>query len=79
MYQEFKSLTVIIVFLAMAFLCDTGSAAASNPDKPKNVLFLVSDDLNSWLLGDTNHYAGKVVAFEKITNWVENDIEVANK
>jgi len=27
-----------------------------------NVLFLVSDDLNSWLLGDTNRYAGKVVA-----------------
>jgi arylsulfatase A-like enzyme len=25
-------------------------------------LFLVSDDLNSWLLGDTNRYAGKVVA-----------------
>ncbi|MCK5172058.1 MAG: sulfatase-like hydrolase/transferase, partial [Planctomycetes bacterium] len=27
-----------------------------------NVLFLVVDDLNSWLLGDTNRYAGKVVA-----------------
>jgi len=27
-----------------------------------NVLFLVSDDLNSWLLGDANRYAGKVVA-----------------
>ena len=27
-----------------------------------NVLFLVADDLNSWLLGDTNRYAGKVVA-----------------
>jgi len=27
-----------------------------------NVLFLVIDDLNSWLLGDTNRYAGKVVA-----------------
>ena len=27
-----------------------------------NVLFLVVDDLNTWLLGDTNRYAGKVVA-----------------
>lgn len=27
-----------------------------------NVLFLVVDDLNTWLLGDTNRYSGKVVA-----------------
>jgi arylsulfatase A-like enzyme len=27
-----------------------------------NVLFLVSDDLNSWLLGDASRYAGRVVA-----------------
>jgi len=31
-------------------------------EKHMNVLFLVVDDLNSWLLGDTNRYAGKVVA-----------------
>jgi arylsulfatase A-like enzyme len=31
-------------------------------EKPMNVLFLVADDLNSWLLGDTNRYSGKVVA-----------------
>lgn len=30
--------------------------------KPMNVLFLISDDLNSWLLEDTNRYTGKVVA-----------------
>lgn len=30
--------------------------------KRMNVLFLVVDDLNSWLLGDRNRYAGKVVA-----------------
>jgi arylsulfatase A-like enzyme len=30
-------------------------------DKP-NVLLLMVDDLNSWLLGDTNRYAGNVVA-----------------
>ena len=27
-----------------------------------NVLFLVADDLNSWLLEDSDRYAGKVVA-----------------
>jgi len=38
-------------------------ATQANADQvPVNVLFLVSDDLNSWLLGDTNRYAGKVVA-----------------
>jgi arylsulfatase A-like enzyme len=62
MFPELKRLTVVIAFLATAFLCATGSADASTPDKPKNVLFLVSDDLNSWLLGDKNRYAGKVVA-----------------
>lgn len=62
MFPKIKPLTVVIVFLAMALLCHMDSAAASTPDKPKNVLFLVSDDLNSWLLGDTNRYAGKVVA-----------------
>lgn len=35
------------------------SHAAS--DKP-NVLLLMVDDLNSWLLGDTNRYAGRVIA-----------------
>ena len=62
MFREPKPLTVVITFLATAFLCAMGSADASTSDKPKNVLFLVSDDLNSWLLGDKNRYAGKVVA-----------------
>lgn len=31
-------------------------------ERPMNVLFLVVDDLNTWLLGDTNRYAGKVIA-----------------
>ena len=35
--------------------------AAAQPDKPMNVLFLVADDLNSWLLEDADRYAGKVV------------------
>ncbi len=39
------------------------TTAEAQPDNAKmNVLFLVSDDLNSWLIGDTTRYAGKVVA-----------------
>ena len=41
------------------------AAAASAEDIPRNrpnVLFLIADDLNSWLLEDANRYAGKVVA-----------------
>ena len=37
------------------------TARGAEPVKP-NVLLLIVDDLNSWLLGDTNRYAGKVVA-----------------
>ena len=40
----------------------TMAVQADAADGRKNVLFLVSDDLNSWLLGDANRYAGKVVA-----------------
>ena len=54
-------------------LCARGAARAAAKDDSaakggpsatgrKNVLFLVVDDLNTWLLGDTNRYAGKVVA-----------------
>jgi arylsulfatase A-like enzyme len=49
-------------------LCFIGTTAGLSDafDKPPqermNVLFLVADDLNSWLLGDENRYAGKVVA-----------------
>jgi arylsulfatase A-like enzyme len=45
--------------LLCAFVPLRESHAAS--DKP-NVLLLMVDDLNSWLLGDTNRYAGKVIA-----------------
>ena len=37
-------------------------AIASGRNAGMNVLFLVVDDLNTWLLGDTNRYSGKVVA-----------------
>jgi choline-sulfatase len=39
-----------------------GAAVNGSASPRKNVLFLVIDDLNTWLLGDTNRYAGKVVA-----------------
>lgn len=39
------------------------SAAPANAgNKPMNVLFLVVDDLNTWLLNDPNRYAGKAIA-----------------
>ena len=37
------------------------SSSGQEKEQP-NVLFLVVDDLNTWLLGDTNRYTGKVVA-----------------
>ena len=46
----------------LPFLLLLWSVPASAADHPKNVLFLVADDLNSWLLEDANRYAGKVVA-----------------
>ena len=50
---------------AMALLPSGAIAAAAGDDtvdERKNVLFLVVDDLNTWLLGDADRYAGKVVA-----------------
>jgi arylsulfatase A-like enzyme len=43
-------------------------------EKKMNVLFLVSDDLNSWLLGDTTRYAGKVVA-PNLTKLAEGGVD----
>ncbi len=47
---------------------------SSIPDKKMNVLFLVSDDLNTWLLGDTTRYTGKVVA-PNLTKLAESGIK----
>ena len=47
-----------ILLLACAFLRDASAADATKP----NVLLLIVDDLNTWLLGDADRYAGKVVA-----------------
>ncbi|MEM7231745.1 MAG: sulfatase [Planctomycetota bacterium] len=39
-----------------------GTLHAGNEPRPKNVLMLIVDDLNTWLLTDPNRYTGKVVA-----------------
>ena len=53
-------LKLLIVVLFMAPVSTFGREIGRQ--EKMNVLFLVVDDLNSWLLGDTNRYAGKVVA-----------------
>ena len=40
----------------------TLASAAQQPDKPMNILLLIVDDLNTWLLVDPTRYSGKVVA-----------------
>ena len=47
---------------AILSLSACSACAGASPDKPMNVLFLVADDLNSWLLEDADRYAGRVVA-----------------
>lgn len=52
-----RTITPFLLLVTLTF-CVRADAAP----RPKNVLFLVVDDLNSWLLGDANRYAGKVIA-----------------
>ena len=55
--------TVIAFFAGTAIAFSTLSAgAAPAPDKSVNVLLLIVDDLNTWLLEDPTRYAGKVAA-----------------
>lgn len=49
-------LSLLLIFI---LLVDSQARAAQGR---MNVLFLVADDLNSWMLGDEDRYAGKVVA-----------------
>lgn len=56
------TLVLSIFASALLSLCTHSACAAAPPDKPMNVLFLVADDLNSWLLEDADRYAGRVVA-----------------
>ena len=51
--------TINTIFLLIVTSCVTASCMSA---QPMNVLFLISDDLNSWLLEDTNRYTGKVIA-----------------
>ncbi|NJM54819.1 MAG: sulfatase-like hydrolase/transferase, partial [Verrucomicrobiae bacterium] len=54
------SLGVFCASLTIALLLQPAGAAEART-KP-NVLLLIVDDLNTFLLGDTNRYAGKVIA-----------------
>jgi arylsulfatase A-like enzyme len=59
-----KSTSHLLLLLLCAFapLREARSAAnASEPPRP-NVLLLMVDDLNSWLLGNPDRYTGKVIA-----------------
>ena len=54
-YPTRISLALLLLFCLSATL---GAAA----EKPMNVLMLISDDLNSWLLENPERYTGKVIA-----------------
>ncbi|GAB6164050.1 sulfatase [Thermostilla marina] len=47
--------------MLLGLASQVAAAEPTLPERP-NVLFLIVDDLNSWLLGDSNRYDGKVVA-----------------
>jgi arylsulfatase A-like enzyme len=65
--------TPILVVFSVIMLCSQSHTSNAAQAKRMNVLFLVSDDLNSWLLGDTNRYAGKVIA-PNLTNLAESGV-----
>ena len=51
------------IFLAFLLIVSAiGVTRADVADERINVLFLVADDLNSWMLEDVDRYAGKVIA-----------------
>ena len=59
--NETKS-PLIRTICVLLLLCANGLALGSDSVKPMNVLFLVVDDLNTWLLSNPDRYEGKVVA-----------------
>jgi len=61
MMKKLKVLPVLALF-AVIMLCSQSHASDAAQENRMNVLFLIVDDLNTWLLGDTNRYTGKVVA-----------------
>jgi choline-sulfatase len=66
---RFKKMVLISTSMILMLSFTTNG---KKPEQP-NVLFLVVDDLNSWLLGDTNRYSGKVVA-PNITGLAESGV-----
>ncbi|MEM6688085.1 MAG: sulfatase [Planctomycetota bacterium] len=54
-----RSTFVILIFVS-AIISNT--ARGDSPTDKPNVLLLIVDDLNTWLLEDPNRYAGRVVA-----------------
>ncbi|MEM9283034.1 MAG: sulfatase-like hydrolase/transferase, partial [Verrucomicrobiota bacterium] len=55
-----KRITKLLV--ALTFISSLTYAASSRADEPMNVLLLIADDLNTWILEDPDRYTGKVVA-----------------
>ena len=54
--------TIGIAIVALMLSIPPVQAAPASTNRPTNVLLLVADDLNSWMLGDIDRYAGRVVA-----------------
>jgi arylsulfatase A-like enzyme len=54
--------SLIVVILAAIFLCPQSGTGDPAQQKPLNVLFLVVDDLNTWLLSNPDRYTGRVIA-----------------
>jgi arylsulfatase A-like enzyme len=52
----------IINSLAILLLLCLSATLGAAAEKPMNVLMLISDDLNSWLLENPERYTGKVIA-----------------
>ncbi len=65
-------MTTVVWVLPLLGLLTCSDAGAA--EKPMNVLLLVVDDLNTWQLGDTNRYAGKVVT-PNIRRLAESGVE----
>jgi arylsulfatase A-like enzyme len=57
-----KSKSRITHSLALLLLVCVSATVSTAADKPMNVVMLIADDLNSWLLENPERYTGKVIA-----------------
>lgn len=57
-----QTLLIALLFITFNVLGEKNTPVQSEDKKPMNILFLIVDDLNSWLLEDPERYAGKVIA-----------------